>query len=207
MCTHITYNSQTAVINLPHYKYVDKVLRSSSYEELMWICMNPDSPTKEISESYGAFSNLKRFTRINDNNWLHIGDGSMARTAAIFTMFSKSENYSIDPNIAIPGKLETWINKHNIKRLYPVKSKYEEADLQLDNYNIVCVHAHVDLEEVDSKFPNWTYLYSNPCCYPQKQSFSDEYMKEHNIVLLLDKIDLGILSERRRVLIYKKYHD
>jgi len=31
--TFIEYNSSTAIVRLPHYKCIDKVLRSSSFEE------------------------------------------------------------------------------------------------------------------------------------------------------------------------------
>lgn len=205
---YVRYNSQTAVIQLPHYKYVDKVLRSHSYEELMWRFMDAESPAKEISESYACFSNMKKVCRINNFNWFHIGDGGYTRTAAIFAFFSKSMNWSIDPQLNI-NKFVDWMKKYNVKNIFPIKYKFEDEFVNLapydtTPYNITCVHAHIDLMEVDKKFPNWVFLYTNPCCYPQKQTFPAEYMKDNNIVLIQDRMDLGILSERRRVLIYHK---
>lgn len=208
--TDVRYNTQSVSVPLPHTSYVDKVLRSNSYEELMWRFMEADHPAKEITESYAAFSNLKKVCRINHFNWLHIGDGGYTRTAAIFAFFSKTMNWSIDPALNI-DKFNTWKLKHHVEGIVPVKLKYQ--DIPNDKkaqfftlgrpYNIVCVHAHVNLEEVDKELPHWQYMYSNPCCYPKKQSFSEEYMKENKIVKIVDKYDLGILSERRQIYIYK----
>ena len=200
----VNYNSQTAIVNLPHTKYVDKVLRSSSFEELRELFINAESPAKEISESYAAFSNLKKVCNVSDSTWLHIGDGGWSRTAAIFTFFSKSVNYSIDP--AISPRINDWVEKWKVLRFCALKMKYENFQLVNNpfSFNICCVHAHVDLAEVDQHFPNWTYLYSNPCCMPSKQVFSKEYLRDNNIELIVQRTDLGILSEKREVYIYKK---
>ena len=202
----ITYNSQTAVIQLPHNNYVDKVLRSTSFEELWPLFINADSPSKEISESYAAFSNMKKICRVSDQTFLHIGDGSMARTAAIFALFSKSANWSIDPQLNM-DKLQAWHKKFGILGVYFEKSKFEDVDVSKipSEYSIICVHAHVDLMEVNEKFPNWRYLYTNPCCYPAKQTFSENYMRANSIYRIVQKIDLGILSERRVVEVYAKH--
>lgn len=204
--THVTYNSQTAVINLPHNKYVDRVLRSESAPVLLEIFKQVESPSKELSESYAAFHNLKKFVHVGDSEWLHIGDGSMARTAAIFAFFSKGTQSSIDPALNL-DKVHEWINKYDVERLDIYKSKFEDLYTPKNNrkYNICLVHAHVNVEEVDKKFPNWEYLYTNPCCHEQQQIFSKKYMQDHNIECLLDKIDLGILSDKRRVVIYRKH--
>jgi len=204
----VRYNSQSATIPLPHNRYIDKVLRSNSYEELMWRFKDADSPSKEISESYAAFSNLKKLCIINNFNWLHIGDGGHTRTAAIFAFFSKTINFSIDPALNME-KFVAWKEKYNIERIQPLMCKFEEVSTLTDvvprePYSITCVHAHVKLEEVDKYYPNWVYLYSNVCCYPSKQTFSEEYMREHNIVKIVEKLDLGISSPERRIVIYKK---
>lgn len=208
---NVVYNSQTAVINLPHYKYVDKVLSRSCYEELNELFKDADSPTKEISESYSAFSQLKRVCKIGNRNWIHIGDGSRARTAAIFSLMSKSNNISIDPNIRL-DILNKWIEKYQIQRFSIIKDKFENCIDNIKesfgyNYSIVCVHSHVNLEEVDLFYPDWEFLYTSVCCYPNQQKFNQEYMKEHQIYQILNKIDLGILSERREIAIYKKWRN
>ncbi len=205
MSNHITYTPRTAVIDLPHNGYIDWLLRSNSYEGLMRIFKTADSPSKEISESMSALLNMRKFVKISDTPWLHIGDGSMARTASVFAFFSKSENYSIDPLLKT-DILFDWIAEHNVQRLHLLKSRIEDSDMWIlpPTYNITCVHAHVNLEDIDKHCPGWSYLYTNPCCHPNQQTFNNDYMKAKGIITLVDKLDLGISSERRRVVIYKK---
>ena len=216
----VTYDENIAHVQLPHTKYVDKVLRSNSFEELWSRFKDAESPSKEISESYAAFSNLKKICNISANTWIHIGDGGHTRTAAIFAFFSKSLNLSIDPAIN-EEKYSNWYNKfkpkgimacpqryeyvpeHSIEKVIDHKS-VEDEYLYSTIYSICLVHAHVKIEEVDKQYPHWTYLYTNPCCKPETQMFTEDYMKKHGIVKRVDRIDLGILSDKRRVIIYKK---
>jgi len=213
------YTSNHAIINLPHTKYLDKILRSNSYEELMWRFKDAESPSKEITESYAAFSCMKKICQISNFNWLHIGDGGYTRTAAIFAFLSKTNNVSIDPALNI-DKFNKWLEKFSnrpIRGIIPIKKKFQDTildDINLIDWgdyetinskpvNITCVHAHVNLEEVDTWYPYWYYLYTNPCCNPEKQTFSEQYMKDNNIIKIMDKINLGILSDKRQCVIYK----
>ena len=220
----VNYSTSAGTINvnipIPHNRYVDKVLRSSSYEELMWRFLEAASPSKEISESYAAFSNMKKVCKISDYTWLHIGDGGYTRTAAIFAFFSKSLNFSIDPNLNF-DKFNAWSLKYGVFGVIPRDKKFEDVSEKnilneilfqsLDkeyssNYNICCVHTHVNLEEVDKQYPRWKFLYTNPCCQPGTQVFSKKYMYENNIVEVENKLDLGILSDKRHIIIYRKKH-
>lgn len=154
---------------------------------------------------------MKRLCKISDYNWIHIGDGSRARTGALFTLHAKSMNVSIDPLIR-GDILLRWIKKWDIENFNFIDNKFENVseiymDLVLETskpYSITCVHAHVNLEEVDKQYPNWEYLYSSVCCYPSKQKFSEEYMKENNIKCLVNILDMNILSPEREIAIYKK---
>jgi len=206
----VRYNSQTAVIQLPHFKYIDWLLKRSCFEELRELFVDCDAPAKEISESYSAFHQLKKICNISNLNWLHIGDGSRARTGALFTFLTKSSNLSIDPLIRC-DLLNDWVMKYRVKNFNYYKYKFQNViDVSFNNnkeYAITCVHAHVNLEEVDKKFPNWKYLYSSVCCYPSKQKFSEQYMRDNNIISIINKLDMGILSERREYVIYKKLYD
>lgn len=184
----------------------------------MWRFMDAESPAKEISESYAAFANLKKVCMIHNYNWLHIGDGTYTRTAAIFAFFSKSHNWSIDPCLNLE-KFEEWEDRFNVRNIYPFKMKFEEfnldnsirrpyhaCDVQFElgyPYSICCVHAHVNLEEVHQQYPNWHYLYTNACCFPAKQTFSKKFMEDNGIIEILRKEDLGILCHLRDVRIYK----
>jgi hypothetical protein len=216
----VNYSAHQVTVDLPHYKYVDKVMRSNSFEELWWRFKEAESPIKEISESYAAFHHVRDFCQVNNFTWLHIGDGGHTRTAAIFSFFSKSLNFSIDPALNL-DKFNNWIELfksrgRNITGIVPTKCRFGEVNdghilKEMDNYkipnsgyNITCVHAHVNLEEVDKHFPYWTYLYTNPCCHPEKQTFSDKYMKENGIIKIKETLDLGILSDKRNIYVYKK---
>jgi hypothetical protein len=84
----ITYHSNSVNIQLPSTSFVDKVLKSNSYEELHWLFLHANSPSKEISESYAAFHTLiDNKIKVTSNVFLHVGDGGYARTAAIFTLY------------------------------------------------------------------------------------------------------------------------
>lgn len=198
---NIKYNHQTVTIPLPHTGYIDKVMHSNCFEELWELFKLADKPAKEITESYAALSNLKKVCRLQDKTILHIGDGAHARTGILFSYMTKSYNISIDPQIN--HNLVQFLNKWNTRNFEYQASKFEDFDFIMDEYIISCVHAHVELEEINNKYPNWTYLYSNICCYPEKQTFSRRYMKENNIVEIVDKFDLGIWSDQRNIKIYK----
>jgi hypothetical protein len=210
----IRYNSQTAVIQLPRFDYVNWLLKKGCFEELWELFRDSDSPAKEMSESYSAFQNLKKICQISNLNWIHIGDGSRARTGALFTLFTKCNNVSIDPTTRT-DLLYKWVNRWKIERFNVFKEKYEDVDMNLINefldtdkqYGITCVHAHVKLDEVDKKFPNWKYIYTSLCCKPNEQRFSEQYIKENNIIEIVNKLDMNILSERREYVVYKKLNN
>jgi len=208
-------NGVSVEIKVPHMKYVDKVLTRHSYEEMMWLFGKSNEPSKEISESYGAFHNLKKVTdlyeeNIQDYDWFHIADGRYTRGAFLFTMMSKSRNISIDPAINMEF-VQNIVNKYSIRNFEFYNQRFEDyiADFQGEfrnpkQYGIVCMHAHVDLKEVDRLFPDWTYLLTCPCCFPKKQTFSQKYMAEHGIEEVMRRDDYGILSALREVVIYVK---
>lgn len=206
----IQYKQQSGYISIDvktfHWKYADKLLRSRSFEELWHLFKDAESPLKEMTESYAALKHMRSIIAPNHKTFIHIGDGARARTGALFAFHSRSFNISIDPVIHM-NKINQWINKYNVFNFHPIDDKYEKQTFinEIDDpINIICVHAHVDLEEMDQKIPAWKYLYSNPCCYYEKQTFSEEYMKNNSIKLIKNTIDWGILSEKREIFIYKK---
>lgn len=184
-------------------KYANSLLRSPKYEELMWLFLQTKDPIKEITESYGAYQNLISHTDIV-GNWLHVGDGSTCRTGALFSLFTKSTSICIDPQVN--GELlDMWIERYSIKRFYAYACIWQNCLHRIPaQYNICCVHAHIDLEELDTNCPNWQWLYSNVCCQPDKQSFSEKYMRANNIYCVVDKHDQYILSHENRVVVYRK---
>ena len=193
--------------------YLKSILRHKNYQDIhdLFYCTN--NPPKELTESYSAYNNLKYiFDKYNESMdehlFIHIGDGSTCRTAAMFSFFSKSFNISIDPVINIE-RVENWIKTHNVERLEYFKTKVEELNLQLplrdlsNGYTITFVHSHAKILSVVNQYPNWKYIFTMPCCNFKDQTFDINYMKTHEIEVLLSGVDKKISSEKNLIFIYK----
>lgn len=193
---------------VPSTRHLDRVLRSNSFEILNELFRNSNTPAKEISESYAAFQHVKSsigMSRMNETLFLHIGDGAWLRTAAIFSLFSRSINVSIDP--VINDNALSWVDKYNVKRLYGYKCKFEDFDDKEIDYpyqylGIILVHSHVESEVILQRWSNWDWFYTNPCCI-NKVLPSDEFTEKNKLVLMRQKEDWGILSEKREIWVFR----
>lgn len=191
-------------------KYLNSFLEKQCSSELLELFRKNKNPVKEISESYGAYNNMKPFLYAQRSDFanLLIGDGSLCMTGALFSFMTKNWSISIDPVIN-KKNVDSWMQKIHSQRFVYFKDRFEnfhhdlKAELNISRYNIVCVHAHVNLEEVIKKFPNWNYLYTNPCCKQNVQTFSLDFLRENNISTVLYGHDENILSEKNEVIIYK----
>jgi hypothetical protein len=184
------------------YGYVNSVLSANCAPEIISLAKYSHNITKELSESYAAVYNMRSF--INNGEVVCIGDGALCLTGAMFSLFSKNNVVSIDPVINA-DKVRDWVMDNDISRLRGYKGKYQDViafDVSQAK-TIVCVHAHVTLTDVIKYYPCWDYLYSNPCCFPEKQTFSEEFIKGHNIELVMYKEDKSILSPHNKIYIYK----
>ena len=189
-------------------KYINSYLSKHCSSELQSLICQSKNPLKEISESYGAYKNLAPFIDIKnrDHAYLCIGDGSLCITGAMFAFLTKGQSISIDP-LANLDKLAYWTYYHRVENFVVQKMRFEEIDTSILNgrkYTIVCVHAHVNLESVNKKVPNWDYLYTNPCCKRDQQTFTLQYQKENFISCIVCDRDANILSDKNEVLIYRK---
>jgi len=188
------------------YGYVNSVLSAKCAPEIISLTKNSHNMVKELSESYAAVTNVRKF--IKHEEVICIGDGALCLTGAMFALFYKNCVVSIDPEINA-DRVKNWIINNNIFRFRGYKGKYQEiyrSHIIFDSAPhkfIVCVHAHVTLSDVIKYYPDWNYLYSNPCCFPQKQTFSEEFMKENGIELVMYKKDKSILSPHNEIYIYK----
>jgi len=188
------------------YGYVNSVLSARCAPEIISLAKNSHNMVKELSESYAAVYNMHSF--MNKEEVVCIGDGALCLTGAMFALFSQNDVVSIDPAINA-DRVKDWVIDNNISRFRGYKGKYQDvyrSHIAFDvskTKTIVCVHAHVTLTDVIKYYPDWDYLYSNPCCFPDKQTFNEEFMKEHNIKLILHKVDESILSPHNEVFIYK----
>jgi hypothetical protein len=167
------------------------------------------NPYKEITESMAVYKNVKEFIDVQDpkETYVMIGDGSLALTAALFAFLTKGQVISIDPRLNTT-KVAEWRRRENVRRFIAYNVKFQDL-LYYRNYippkpyHLICVHAHVNLEELNECFPYWKYIYSNPCCNPHEQTFSVQYQKKHNIGIVKAGYDTENLSPKNMVFIYE----
>lgn len=193
--------------------YANKVLKSSSYEELRELFVNTQEPVKEITESYACLYHMSRIGckdhrmagDLRGYTCLHIGDGSWCRTGAIFTFLSKSKNISIDPDASKTGRMDKWIETWKVRNFEFHSKRVEDTDLVIDTpYIITNVHSHAPMESVLEKYNKADYIYVNPCCMRTSQIMSDKQMKQYGYSLVYHVNDDRILSTSNEILIYKK---
>lgn len=188
--------------------YINSVLSRNCYEELSTLFTKCNNPSKEISESYGAFHHITRTMdkdnmRMEDFLNLHIGDGSTARTGALFTFMSKSENVSIDPLTNFEF-MEKWKQRYCVRKFEAIKSTWQKNFVVTDKkINIVLVHSHVNTFDIMAAYPNWYYAYVNPCCQKGKQILTIKQIEKHNISVVIAGDDLKITSPQRQVFVYR----
>jgi hypothetical protein len=176
----------------------------NSYTQLHELFVRANNPLKEMTESMSPYMLMEDYTKQVRVN-LHIGDGRYCRTGALFTLLTKTINFSIDPNINKEA-MNKWIDDYDIHGFDFFDKRFEEIadqDFSVNGYNIVCVHAHVDVRKVIKKFPHWKYLYTTPCCYDTKQRFNVDFLQENNIQCVLAGADNNIMSNKNNVYIYK----
>lgn len=188
--------------------YINSVLSRNCYEELSTLFTKTNNPSKEISESYGAFHHIIRAMdkdnmRMEDFLNLHIGDGSTARTGALFTFMSKSKNISIDPLTNIEF-MEKWQQKHSVRNFEAIKGTWQKHIIKTDKkINLVLVHSHVNTFDIMSAYPDWHYAYVNPCCQKGKQVLTIKQIEKHDISVVIAGDDLKITSPQRQVYVYR----
>lgn len=205
-------------------KYVNSLLKRNCAEELITLFGHTANPVKEITESYGALHHVKDALnkdsmRMDDFMFLHVGDGSTARTGATFTFMSKSANVSIDPATNMEFMVD-WFGRWDVEGFDAYKCMWEDyiklkegihpSDFEMDrktcgkkHLGIVLVHSHVSTIDLFRAFPKVSYIYVNPCCMPDKQILTVQQMKENNISVVTAGKDVQILSAQNMVYVYR----
>jgi hypothetical protein len=189
-------------------QYISEYLRKKCSGQLQELFSLSGNPMKELSESMAAYKALSKVKDTRDENYacICVGDGSLCLTGALFAFMTKRKVYSIDPLIN-EGRFTAWMSRENAERISMLKLKYQEAAPLIGGletaYDLVCVHAHVELEDLVSRFPRWRYLYTNPCCRPLEQTFSPQFQYGRKIQTVLAGRDENILSEKNEVYVYK----
>ena len=183
--------------------YVKDYLKLNCSGQLQELFSKSHNPFKEITESMSAWVNMKEFINPKDENWnyVFIGDGSLCLTGALYSFLSKSKSYSIDPLIN-KERITDWVNMEKVKNFNWYKEKYQEFKNASISCDLILVHAHVNLKEVIQYFPNWRYLYTNPCCNIYDQTFSLQFQEENNITCMKSGFDNNIISSKNLIFVY-----
>jgi len=187
-------------------KYISEYLKLDCSGQLQELFSQSANPYKEITESMSAWKNCREFIDPKDetHSYYFIGDGSLCLTGALFVFLTKGHCVSIDP--AVNGvKMASWSQREEVRRLRWYKMKYQDIKHTslARNYDLILVHAHVNLEELARHFPHFRYLYTNPCCNPYEQTFSVQFQKENDISVLKAGYDRYSLSPKNMVFVYK----
>jgi len=147
----------------------------------------------------------------------NIGDGQYPRTGALFaSMFPPCTAISVDPLLHSPDALETFYGlKLESLHVFPkTVEKFLEEDgdgfLKQKSWKrvaVVAVHSHAAVENYvphvlrDSTDVPFIF-FALPCCKPQY--LKEEIMKEFNLTMLDNQIDLAVHTTQRTVIRYVK---
>jgi hypothetical protein len=185
--------------------YIKEYLKKECSSDLQALASTLNNPAKEISESMAAVYHLRKFINSSGNmNYIVIGDGSRCLTGAFLAFLTKGNVWSIDP--AINQRIvQDWMDTYGVLRFKPIPKPFQNVQVKNFKQNpvtIVLVHAHVSTYQAIQKFPNWRFIYVNPCCYQETQLLSTSYQDEFGIQCVYAGIDKNITSEKNQVFIY-----
>jgi hypothetical protein len=148
-------------------------MRRESFEALWPLFAKAERPAKELTESFSALVHLRPFLSPgHECRVVHVGDGAHARTAAMFSLKTKTHNISVDPvlNLAL---VDAWCERFGISRLERHKARIEDVTSALNRLPrvrtlVTFVHAHVAVEQVLARL-HWDVAFTLSCCSPGKQ--------------------------------------
>jgi hypothetical protein len=174
--------------------YLDRLMRRNCFEALWPLFAKATRPAKELTESYSALVHLRPFMQPGrECRVVHVGDGGHARTAAMFSLKSKSHNISVDPELNLT-LVDRWCERFGVARLELRKARIQDVAAELNTMSdvptlVTFVHAHVGVERVLDQL-RWDVAYTLSCCVPGKQ-LSRSHVR-------LEGEDMNVLSAGRR---------
>eukprot|EP00933_Yihiella_yeosuensis_P057081 TRINITY_DN56631_c0_g1_i1.p1 TRINITY_DN56631_c0_g1~~TRINITY_DN56631_c0_g1_i1.p1 ORF type:complete len:376 (+),score=70.79 TRINITY_DN56631_c0_g1_i1:53-1180(+) len=180
-------------------RYLSELLSLGCAPELLKLKLYPDA--KELTESFAAFNAFRTYlsasfsTEDPSVTVICVGDGSLPRTAALFAFRTKWQCYAVDPQMR--EESNDW---RGVNRCHAMCSKIEDCKFQAEKLLIVCVHAHVGLQECLDVVEAKTALgiVVMPCCnfYSRLQLFSPA------VKPLAEYHDSGVVSPHRLIRVY-----
>ena len=174
--------------------YLDRLMRRNCFEALWPLFAKATRPAKELTESYSALVHLRPFMKAGEEiRVVHVGDGAHARTAAMFSLKSKSHNISVDPEMNL-ALVDGWCQQFGVVGLERRKARIEDVAAELNALPevrtlVTFVHAHVGVERVLSLL-RWDVAFTLSCCLPGKQLSRNHVRHEGE--------DESVLSSGRR---------
>jgi hypothetical protein len=187
------------------YGYMDFAIRRGLIIELHAMFDKCMYPTKEVTESLGAFFALKRYSYVDKMRYgsdvvvYCLGDGKKPRTASTLAYLSDWKVHSIDPDLNFNIKLNLKKKIDPMTRVSLHKCKSEDFNHIRNNVDlsiVVAVHSHAPFEEFWNRVPGNKIAVAIPCCIDHSistlkplESYDDPY----------------ILSDKRRVFIWSNF--
>jgi hypothetical protein len=153
--------------------YLDRLMRRNCFEALWPLFAKATRPAKELTESYSALIHLRPFLTAGEEcRVVHVGDGAHARTAAMFSLKTKTHNISVDPELNL-ALVSGWCERFQIARLDCHKARIQDVAGELNALPkvrtlVTFVHAHVGVEQVLRQL-RWDVAFTLACCLPGKQ--------------------------------------
>jgi hypothetical protein len=169
----------TATASVSHQKplasseYLDRLMRRGCFEALWPLFAKAQRPAKELTESFSALVHLRPFIDAGEAcRVVHVGDGAHARTAAMFSLKTRTHNISVDPELNL-ALVEDWCARFGISGIEPRKARIQDVTAELNALPrvrtlVTFVHAHVAVDEVLREL-HWDVAFSLACCVPGKQ--------------------------------------
>jgi len=153
--------------------YLDRLMRRDCFEALWPLFAKAERPAKELTESYCALVHLRPFMlgpapyRV-----IHVGDGAHARTGAMFSLKTRAQSISVDPQLNLQ-LVESWRERFGIRRLDCRKARIQDIADELNELPpmptlVTFVHAHVPVDDVLQRL-RWDVAFTLACCHPSRQ--------------------------------------
>jgi len=153
--------------------YLDRLMRRDCFEALWPLFAKAERPAKELTESYSALVHLRPFMLgPGPYRVIHVGDGAHARTGAMFSLKTPTENISVDPQLNL-ALVETWRERFGIRRLDCRRARIQDIAADLNALPpmttlVTFVHAHVPVDDVLEQL-RWEVAFTLACCHPIRQ--------------------------------------
>lgn len=184
-------------------KYTTELLGLACAPALLRLKLYPDA--KEMTESFAVFAAVRSHLRDdfapNDREVtvVCVGDGVTPRTAALFAFRTKWQCIAVDPIMRVETEDGSW---NGVSRLQIRADMIEEtAPIKARKLLVVCVHAHVGLQQCLDVM-SWESalgIVAMPCC-----NFYGKLKLPEGEEPIAEFDDSGVVSPHRLIRVYRR---